>query len=177
MRRAASAISGVESSAKARDSDSVFMANKRYFLIETRPPPGLLAPTLVTLPSMSRVPRAPFFSFTSDFASLGFAPDNVLVVTTVDQGLDFAGGSVPKKDSFAHLLGRSPLPSRRCRACRSPRSLHSAFDTFAEENFCCFRKGHSKSNEGFESHYLVLRQMTSSLLRRSIKASTLPVAA
>ena len=29
--------------------------------IETRSPPGLLAPTLVTLPSMSRVPRAPFF--------------------------------------------------------------------------------------------------------------------
>jgi hypothetical protein len=26
------------------------------FLIETRAPPGLLAPTLVTLPSMSRVP-------------------------------------------------------------------------------------------------------------------------
>ena len=28
---------------------------------ETRSPPGLLAPTLVTLPSMSHVPRAPFF--------------------------------------------------------------------------------------------------------------------
>jgi hypothetical protein len=35
------------------------------FLIETRSPPGLLAPTLVTLPSMSRVPRAPFLLFTS----------------------------------------------------------------------------------------------------------------
>src|SRR5437870_2624450 len=37
------------------------------FLIETRRHPGSLAPTLVTLPSMSRVPRAPFlllpFSF------------------------------------------------------------------------------------------------------------------
>jgi len=29
--------------------------------IETRFPPGLLAPTLVTLPSMSRVPDAPFW--------------------------------------------------------------------------------------------------------------------
>jgi hypothetical protein len=36
-------------------------------LIETRSPPGLLAPTLVTLPSMSRVPRAPFFFFLSYF--------------------------------------------------------------------------------------------------------------
>jgi hypothetical protein len=30
------------------------------FFLETRSPPGLLAPTLVTLPSMPRVPRAPF---------------------------------------------------------------------------------------------------------------------
>jgi len=30
---------------------------RHFFLIETRSPPGLLAPTLVTLPSMSRAPR------------------------------------------------------------------------------------------------------------------------
>jgi hypothetical protein len=29
-------------------------------------------------------------------------------------------------DSFAHLPAPSPLPSRRCRACRSSHSLHSA---------------------------------------------------
>jgi hypothetical protein len=33
------------------------------FLIETRSPPGLLAPTLVTLPSMSLLPVAPFLLF------------------------------------------------------------------------------------------------------------------
>src|SRR6266576_1306854 len=33
----------------------------RPFLIETRSPPGSLAPTLVTLPSMSLLPVAPFF--------------------------------------------------------------------------------------------------------------------
>jgi hypothetical protein len=32
---------------------------RHFFLIETRSPPGLLAPTLVTLPSISRAPRAP----------------------------------------------------------------------------------------------------------------------
>jgi hypothetical protein len=37
-----------------------------------------------------------------------FAPDYVLVITTIDQGVDFAGGSVAKQNS--------------------------AFDTFAEEN-------------------------------------------
>jgi Domain of unknown function (DUF4440)/Domain of unknown function (DUF3471) len=42
-----------------------------HFLIETRSPPGLLAPTLVTLSSMSRAPRTPFILLTSHFPSAG----------------------------------------------------------------------------------------------------------
>ena len=38
------------------------------FLIETRSPFGLLAPALVTLISMSHVPRAPFFLHPSSFS-------------------------------------------------------------------------------------------------------------
>ena len=40
---------------------------RHFSLIETRSPAGLLAPTLVTLPSMSRAPCTPFFLLPSDF--------------------------------------------------------------------------------------------------------------
>src|SRR6266478_3732745 len=46
----------------------------RPFLIETRSPPGSLAPTLVTLPSMSLLPVAPFLLPPSDFRSLTSDP-------------------------------------------------------------------------------------------------------
>jgi hypothetical protein len=49
-----------------RESWELLISNQNSQLrIETRSPPGLLTPTLVTLPSMSLVPFAPF-----DFLSI-----------------------------------------------------------------------------------------------------------
>src|SRR5882762_1411007 len=85
-RRAASAMSGVERSAKARDSDSASIEEKIRFQKE-----GLRSNRKVRKTFQVRrkrrihnpTGRSPAFLFL--FRSCGFAPDDVLVVTTVDQ--------------------------------------------------------------------------------------------
>ena len=61
-------------STRAIPNRDVFYVARPARSIETRSPPGSLAPTLVTLPSMSRVPRAPFFLLTFDLIQKIIAP-------------------------------------------------------------------------------------------------------
>src|SRR6266404_2074134 len=85
-RRAASAMSGVESFAKARNSDSAFML---------RACSGSVGFAKEGTGNQNGLFR--------------FAPDDVLVVTTVDQGVDFASGSVTKQNSALHAFAEEDL--------------------------------------------------------------------
>src|SRR4029077_6693630 len=53
---------------------SLITPGKLLPFFETRSPPDLLTPTLVTLPSMSRVPRAPFFFLLPSYFLLFLRP-------------------------------------------------------------------------------------------------------
>src|SRR5437667_885449 len=79
---------------------------------ETRLPPGLLAPTLVTLPSMSLIPSAPL--------KLGRVPalTHVLPPTSTSRFCPSMSLAPPRLHSHRY-------PPRLCLLCRFPQTLHS----------------------------------------------------